>query len=129
MPTTDLPGLLAAFLASTAGIALKAALTAAFVDFLTGSLAAMRDGTFATDALAAFLRRHILGRVGPLAVLLFAGYLTSDGVLTTFAAAGLTAYAAETIGSVKGNLQPPKDSVPATAAEAIAQGINPVPTD
>jgi hypothetical protein len=59
-----------AFLASEGGLALKAALVVAFADFATGSFAALRDGTFALDALAAFLRTHILGRVAPLGTLL-----------------------------------------------------------
>jgi len=125
---TGLAEALAAFLASTAGLALKGALVAAFLDFITGSFAALRDGTFAWDALAAFLRKHVLGRVAPLAALLLGGYLTNDGVLLTFAAGGLTAYAAETIASITGNLIPPKASAVETATNP-ATISNPVPTE
>lgn len=117
---------LQAFLDSTAGLALKGALVAAFLDFLTGSFAALRDGTFAWDALAAFLRKHILGRVAPLAALLAGGYLSGDALLSTFAAAGLTAYAAETIASIKGNLVPPAQSTVVEATNPAA-ALNPVP--
>lgn len=126
---------LQAFLDSPAGIAIKGALVAAFLDFLTGSFAAIKDGTFAWDVLAAFLRKHILGRVAPLAGLLIGGYVTGDAVLSTFAAAGLTAYAAETIASIKGNLLPPKQG-DVLSAEEKAAGVqvlspapNPVPTE
>jgi hypothetical protein len=121
---------LSAFLDSTPGIALKGALVAAVLDFLTGSFAALRDGTFKLDVLAAFLRKHILGRVAPLAALLAGGYFANDGLLLTFAAGGLTAYAAETLSSIKGNIVPPKPSEePVTKAEAAAEVVNPVPTE
>lgn len=119
----------AAFLAAPAGLALKGALVAAFLDFITGAFAALRDGTFALDALAAFLRKHILGRVAPLAALLAGGYIAGDDLLLVFAIGGLTAYAAETIASVKGNLSPPKDGDVAKAAPSAAETLNPVPTD
>ena len=124
---------LSLFLDSTAGLALKAAVAAAFLDFATGSFAALRDGTFALDALAAFLRKHILGRVAPLATLLVVGYFggATGQVFLAAGIAGLTAYAAETASSVLGNLVPPKpsDEIPANAAEAKALVINPVPTE
>jgi hypothetical protein len=128
---------LEAFLDSQAGLALKGAVIVAFADFLTGSFAALRDGTFALDALAAFLRKHILGRVAPLASLLALGYFggAAGEVFLPFAIAGLAAYAAETASSVMGNISPPKPSEVATAeAEASLTGtleppINPVPTE
>lgn len=119
-----------AFLASDAGLALKAALIAAFADFATGSFAALRDGTFSFDALAAFLRKHILGRVAPLGTLLVLGYYGGAESSTFFlgaAIAGLTAYAAETVASIWGNFNPPTQSV-SKAANAEAIG-NPVPTE
>jgi hypothetical protein len=121
---------LQAFLASTAGLALKGALAAAFLDFATGSFAALRDGTFSLDALAAFLRKHILGRVAPLATLLVVGYFGGEAgqVFLAAAVAGLTAYAAETGASILGNLVPPKASAVATATNP-ATVTNPVPTE
>lgn len=118
------------FLDSPAGLAVKGALVAAGLDFITGSFAALRDGTFALDALAAWVRKHLLGRVAPLAALLAGAYISGDAVLSAFALAGLTAYAAETLSSVMGNIVPPKPSEePATKAETAALAVNPVPVD
>ena len=61
---------LQAFIQSPAGAALLAMVGVAFADFLTGSFAALRDGTFQLDAIAAFLRKHIWGRVAPIGTLL-----------------------------------------------------------
>jgi hypothetical protein len=118
------------FLDSPAGLALKGALVAAFADFATGAFAALRDGTFQLDALAAFVRKHLLGRVFPLGTLLAVGYSVggdSSAILLSFAIAGLTAYAAETISSITGNLNPPKSSD--IKAETQAEVLNPVPTE
>jgi hypothetical protein len=121
---------LQAFLDSQAGLALKGALVAAFLDFATGSFAAIRDGTFALDAIAAFLRKHILGRVAPLAALLAGAYLSGDQLLSGFAIAGLATYAAETLSSVKGNILPPAPSnEPVSAEKALAEELNPPPVD
>ena len=114
-----------AFLASESGLALKAALIAAFADFATGAFAALRDGTFQLDALAAFLRKHLVGRVAPLGTLLVLGYYggAEAGVFfSAFAIAGLVAYAAETVASIKGNLVPSGSAPPSSPA-------NPVPTE
>lgn len=118
---------LTTFLGTEAGLALKGALVAAFLDFGTGVFAALKDGTFSLDALAAFLRKHILGRVGPLGLLLAGSYISGDPLLQVFAIAGLTAYAAETLASVKGNLLPPKESD--IKAFDLATEVNPVPQD
>jgi hypothetical protein len=88
------------FLASPAGLALKAALAAAFLDFAFGTYAALRNRTFALDAVAAFVRKHLLGRVLPVGTLAILGYLTGDLLMNSAAAAALTAYAAETMGSI-----------------------------
>ena len=122
---------LQAFLDSEAGLALKAALAAMFLDFATGSFAALRDGTFALDALAAFLRKHLMGRVLPLGTLLVVGYFggSAGQVFIGGAIAGLLAYAAETAASVWGNVNPPKDSAVDTPKEAAAEALNPVPVD
>lgn len=109
---------LQAFLNSTEGFALKGALVAAFLDFAVGSIAAARNGSFTWDAVAAFLRKHVLGRVLPLALLLITSYTTGDTVMLTFAVTGLTAYAAETLASVYGSF---------TESKAVAQAT--VPTE
>lgn len=118
---------LSGFLSSPAGIALKGALVAAFLDFITGTFAALKDGTISWDVVAAFLRKHILGRVAPLAALLLGGYISGDALLLSFATAGLAAYAVETLASVKGNIIPPKESD--TKDTTAAAAVNPVPTD
>lgn len=115
------------FLASTAGIAVKGALVAAFLDFAFGVFRASRDGTFAIDALAAFVRKHLLGRVFPVALLAAAGYFSGDALMTTAAAAALTAYAAETLGSIYGSINPPAASEEKEVNAAVES--NPIPTD
>lgn len=115
------------FLNDPIGIAVKGALVAAFLDFAFGVFAALRDGTFAIDALAAFVRKHLLGRVFPVGTLAVTAYLTGDAFMAAAAIAALTAYALETLGSIYGSIRPPAQSEikEATAAEAI----NPVPVD
>jgi hypothetical protein len=117
------------FLNSQAGQLLVATLIVAFVDFATGSFAALRDGTFALDALAAFVRKHIWGRVAPIGMLLIVGYFGGDLIGQLFLAGGVAAaaaYVAETGASVLGNLNPPKEG----DVQAIpAATVNPVPKD
>ncbi len=121
------------FLDSPAGVALIAMVGAAFADFATGTFAALRDGTFSVDALAAFLRKHIWGRVAPIGTLLAIGYFGGDTIGQLFLASGVAsavAYAAETASSVLGNLNPPKASdVEAAAPPTTAELLNPVPTE
>lgn len=136
---------LTAFLADPAGLALKALLVAAFCDFVTGTFAAVRDGSFTFMAIAAWLRKHLAGRVGPLGVLLVVLYLSGDAVMlaTTVAAAG--AYAAETLRSIVDNfatiMRPEPVTPPVVAAGDTATGViahsgeiivdtaNPVPSE
>lgn len=115
------------FLASTGGLAVKAALAAAFLDFAFGVMAALRDGSFALDAVAAFLRKHIVGRVLPVSVLAAVGYVTSDQVMIAAAAAALTAYAAETLASIYGSIQDVRAPSPNPAPGVT--GANPIPED
>lgn len=114
------------FLASTAGLAVKGALVAAFLDFAFGVFAAARDGTFAVDAIAAFVRKHLLGRVFPASVLAIMAYHTGDPFMIASAAGALTAYAAETLGSIYGSLNPP---APSEDVDSAAELINPIPQD
>lgn len=112
---------LADLINSPAGLAIKGALVAAFLDFAFGIFAAVKDGTFALDAVAAFVRKHLLGRVFPVSVLALVGYYSNDGVMIAAAAAALAAYTAETLASIYGSIAPAKD-VPTLEA-------NPIPTD
>jgi hypothetical protein len=118
------------FIQSQAGTALLAMVGIAFADFLTGSFAALRDGTFALDAIAAFLRKHIWGRVAPIGTLLVLGYFGGETIGQLFMASALAAavaYTAETASSIIGNLNPPKQSdIVETTPAALA---NPVPTE
>lgn len=119
---------LQAFLDSEAGLGLKAALVAMFADWITGTIAALRDGTFSMDVLAAFLRKHG-ARVSTLASLLALGYFGGPAgvIFLPPALAGLAAYAAETASSILGNLNPPKDSDRKEVSAAAK--LNPVPQD
>jgi hypothetical protein len=119
---------LTTFLDAPEGMALKAALAAMFLDWITGTLAALRDGTFSLDAWAAFLRKHGI-RVAILSALLLVGYFggASGAPFLAAAVAGLVAYAGETAASVLGNLNPPKESD--VKAETAASLANPVPTE
>jgi hypothetical protein len=128
---------LVAFLNSDSGLALKGMLAVAFLDFATGSFAALRDGTFALDALAAFVRKHIFGRVAPIGLLLTVGYFGGEAgqLFLVGAIAAAAAYVAESAASVWGNVNPPKPSE-VTTAEAVSAvtgiptpPINPVPTE
>ena len=115
------------FLDSTSGLAIKGALAAAFLDFAFGVFAALRDGTFAIDAIAAFLRKHLIGRVLPVSLLAVVGYYTGDAVMIAAGAAALTAYAAETLGSIYGSVRPPAASEVQEVDAAVA--VNPIPQD
>lgn len=121
---------LRAFLDSPAGVALLAMVGVAFADFLTGTFAALRDGTFALDAVAAFLRKHIAGRVGPIGILLLLGYFGGGTIGQLFLASAIasaTAYSAETAASILSNLNPPSPSTEKAASPAAI--LNPVPTE
>lgn len=117
------------FLNSEAGLALQGLVVVAFLDFATGAFAALRDGTFALDAIAAFVRKHIFGRVAPIGMLLVVGYFNPQAG-TVFLAGGIAAAAAyvlETAASIWGNINPPAPSD--VKAESPAAAVNPVPTD
>jgi hypothetical protein len=121
--------ILQAFIASDAGLATQGLLLVAFADFVTGTFAALRDKTFSADALAAWVRKHIAGRVGPIGFLLVIAYFGGPAGML-FAAGAIAAgaaYVTETVASVWGNVSPPKESdVKDTSAAAK---LNPVPTD
>jgi hypothetical protein len=96
-----------AFFASTEGDAAIGVLVVAFVDFALGVSAALRDDRFELSSLAAFLRKHVMGRVVPIWLLLFVGHCVSGfriGDVSALLALGLaaaTAYLLETVGSIK----------------------------
>lgn len=116
-----------AFLNDPTGMALKAMLVAAFLDFAFGVFAALKDGSFSWDAIAAFVRKHLLGRVFPVGVLLAMAFKTGDGAMYIAAAGAASAYSAETLASIYGSIKPPAESASKVNA-AIAKG-NPIPED
>lgn len=122
-----------AFLNDPAGLALKALLVAAFLDFVTGTFAAVRDGSFEWMAIAAWLRKHLAGRVGPMAALLLVLYWSGDGVMLATTIAAATAYSAETIRSIVDNVgtiarpEPEPDEV--VVEGTLVSTLNPVPND
>lgn len=118
---------IAGFLDSTAGLGLKGMLLAAFLDFAFGVFAAAKDGSFTFDALAAFVRKHLLGRVFPIGVLLVAAYFSGDQIMMAAAIAAGTAYTVETLSSIYGSIKPPQEA-PA-AVENAAMAGNPIPQD
>jgi len=112
---------LSAFLADPAGLAVKAALVAAFLDFAFGVFAALRDETFQLQLVGAFIRKHLLGRVFPVSVLAVMAYITHDAAMTTAAAGALTVYAGETLASIYDSIKTIRPGTP--------NPENPVPTD
>jgi len=122
--------LLTEFLASEAGTTFAAMVAVACLDLATGILAAIRDKTFALDAVAAFLRKHIAGRVAPIGLLLVVAYFSGGLIGTLFLASSVAAaglYVAETAASIWGNVNPPSPSTVAEVKPAAA--VNPVPED
>lgn len=107
-----------AFFADPAGEAIYGMLALAFADFALGVLAAIRDDTFQLDTIASFLRKHVAGRVLPIAVLLFVGYAAHLDALTAAGIAAAAAYVAETIASLVSSV---------SSIASPASGTNPVP--
>lgn len=101
---------LQAFFESDSGKAVYAVLLITAVDWFTGVAAAIRDGTFQLDSVAAFLRKHIAGRVAPIVGFLVIGYFGDQQALTALGVAGAAAYLAETLGSIKDSWGPGRDT-------------------
>ena len=88
--------MIAEFLGSPAGIAMKLTLALAFADAASGIWRAQRDDVLALDAIGACIRKHLLGRVLPIAILLIAGWLSADVTINMAATAALGVYGTET---------------------------------
>jgi hypothetical protein len=97
---------LEAFFQSQAGAGLYAMIVVAFADFLLGTLAAIRDRTFTLEAVAAWLRKHLAGRVLPIGLLLLLGYFGNQAALLLLAVPAGAAYVLETIGSIAASWGP-----------------------
>lgn len=125
---------LTAFFNTELGALVYLVLLAAFADLVVGVWAAVRDHTFELSAVAAFLRKHILGRVAPIFGLLAMGYLaglvpTPEGlgqfapaVFTLAGHAAALLYIAETFGSILESLR--KEPPIALTPEEVAAGVH-----
>ena len=120
--------MLTEFFDAPAGQAVIAVALLAVADFALGVFAALRDDVFSMDAVAAWLRRNLAGRVAPIFGTLLVGHMVgglalddgassilSPGVLIT--GIGLTAavaYVLEVIASMRESLvnKPATRSVP-----------------
>lgn len=115
------------FFSDPVGQAFLLLLALTIADVATGIFAAIRDGTFAMSVVAAFLRKHVLGRAAPVLLLLFLGFYAHVEALTGLGLVSAAAYTLELMASIRGNISPPSDDV--TAEHKAAAKINPVPTD
>jgi hypothetical protein len=115
------------FFNTPAGTAIVLLFALATIDFVLGTLAALRDNVFDLTAVAAWLRKHIAGRVLPITAVLLTGHLAGglsfeqDGIGalidpgTVLTGIGLTmagAYIAETVASIRDSLTPGTATVP-----------------
>jgi hypothetical protein len=115
------------FFNTPAGTAIVLLFALATLDFVLGTLAALRDNVFDLTAVAAWLRKHIAGRVLPITAVLLTGHLAGglsfeqDGIGalidpgTVLTGIGLTmagAYLAETVASIRDSLTPGTAKVP-----------------
>ena len=110
------------FIASPAGLAAKGMLGLAFLDFLLGATAAARDGTFDMTVIAAFVRKHILGRVLPITTLLAGGFFLNDAAILTGAISAAVLYTAETAASLLASI----GQITSPEAPPV---VNPVPEE
>lgn len=96
--------MLKAFFATPVGYAIYATLATVVIAFISGVASAVRDGTFTWQAIDAFVRADLLGRVVPIFIFLFGGYaLGADPAGAALTAAGLAAaaaYVATTVAAV-----------------------------
>lgn len=104
------------FFATPVGYAVYLTLATTLVAFISGVAAAVRDGTFTFQAIDAFVRSDLLGRVVPIFLFLFGGYIVTaeaGAALTAAGLAGAAAYVASTTASVLANwTQGQKQGVP-----------------
>jgi hypothetical protein len=136
--------MLTAFFQTEVGSLVYLTLLAAFANFAFGLWAALRDGTFQLSAVAAFIRKDILGRVTPIFGLLSLGFLVgltpnppglaayAPVVFTLAGSAIAVIYIAEIFGRILEKLRPEPPIV--LTAEEKAAGVqvlsaNTVPQD
>jgi len=98
--------MITAFFQTPIGYAVYLTLVVTLVAFVSGVAAAVRDGTFSWQAIDAFVRAYLLGRVMPIFVLLFGGYVVGEAGGAALTAAGLAAagaYVTSTVAAVLAN--------------------------
>ena len=116
------------FFDTPAGQAVIAVGLLATADFVIGVFAAFRDNVFTMDAVAAWLRKTLTGRVMPIFGVLFVGHLLGgltldDGassivspgtIITSIGLVAATAYILEVIASMRESLvkKPETRSIP-----------------
>lgn len=96
------------FFATSAGQLALLIVAVGLADWALGTAAAVRDKTFTLDVWAAWLRKHVAGRIIPIWVLLILGYMTDTYVIPVLDLPALTSigvgaagvYALETLGSI-----------------------------
>lgn len=95
------------FLASPEGQAIKLLLVGTVLTFGLGVLAALRDGSFSLGYLDSFVRSTIWGRIAPVMLFLFLGYVSGEQLISGPAiiaagavAVGLIKAAADSIGQI-----------------------------
>ncbi len=112
--------LISEFFASPAGNAVILVVLMAVADLAFGVYAALRDNVFELDALSAWVRVHLWGKVAPiLSVLLLgaatggltlndgvSGILSAGGVLTGVGILAATTYILSVIASIKESFEP-----------------------
>jgi hypothetical protein len=98
--------LISAFFEADAGKAVYAVIAFALVDFAFGVGAAVRDNTFQLDSVMAFLRKHFIGRVLPIAILLSVGWFGHQDALVSLGLVLSAGYLAETLASIKDSAFP-----------------------
>jgi len=104
------------FYGSPAGQAAVAVLVVGIADLVLGILAAFRDNVFSIEAVAAWLRSTLSGRILPIWVLLFVGYF-AQGIqvagIPLLLAAGIGAgglFVTETVGTIVKQWGPTKQA-------------------
>jgi hypothetical protein len=109
-----------AFFATPVGQAVVVIALLAVLDFGLGVFAAIRDDVFTFDALAAWVRKTLLGRIAPIFGTLIVGYvagglslddgvsgvLTPGTIITGIGLVAGTAYVLEVIASIRESFVP-----------------------
>jgi hypothetical protein len=106
------------FFNSPAGQAAFGMLVIGGLDLLLGVAAAFRDNTFQLEAVSAWLRSNLAGKIFPIWMLLFVGHFTSGlaiGDIPLLLTAGIGAaalYTAGTLGSILASWGPNRSIQP-----------------